>query len=956
MALPFRLKSGRIFFLKIDLPAFLAFALFAGLIFFYLIPGFEKTMMERKRNLIHEITSSVYSLLDYYHSLEMQGIMDEETAKDEAKSAISKIRYGGELKDYFWITDRFPRMIVHPYRPELDGTDLTGYRDSRGKAIFVEFVNAVAPTGENYVEYMWQWNDDSTRIVPKLSYVRLFEPWGWIIGTGIYIEDVRSEIRKMEFRAFAISGLIGLIIIILLAVISGQSHKIERKRSMAEAELQKSRELYKTLAEAASEGVFVLSSGGIQANKTLLSWLGYNEEELAGIKIREILISPELPGLEDIDTFYEELTTRRYTDCTLKLKDGSLLMSHADFSRILLGGSRAVLVVIRPAGSVRALPGFTPQISLMDEISTGFFKISYGRKNRFIHATDPVLKMLGFNNMQDLLPYTIGSFFADPAQMKAFRRALEMKERITAREILLKRRDGVEFWALLNLMVVENNPPEIWCEGTIEILAAPMMKNSRPVVDLAGFSASYIMEMPVTSFMQKPVICNGRETIGEIVALMKQPDTEYILVTDDDGDPVGIADSAVIGIYLAEGGSAQDEIFRLMSSPPGYIHSGAKVSEAFNIINEGNARGLLVTSGDNEERKVWGIIGLHQLSSAFFSSPEIIFREIEVAESDGMLNEIFLKARKLTSSMIMGHSDPYATVQFISAVADAICRRILTLCLESSGTPPCRFAFIQTGSAGRREQTLSTDQDNCIIFEDREGEELKNASEYFVALGKKINDMLAGAGFRYCSGRKMAGNPLWCQPLSRWKKYFSDWITMPGPEEILEISIFFDFRYCYGDPALADELREYVSKDLRTSDIYFHHMTAAWKQFTPLTNIRSGKVTDIKKLIMPLTGIIRLYALRSGINAYSTIERVIGLYSLKVLDNNLLRDTIRAWKDLTSLRLIHQVSCIDNGIEPDNIIDLQLFDTEIIGSAEQAASTIGDLLLKAGNDFYTTTI
>ena len=122
-------KSGRIFFLKIDLPALFAFALFAGLIFFYLIPGFEKTIMERKRNLIHEITASAYSLLDYYHSLEVQGIIDGEKAREEARSAISKIRYGGELKDYFWITDRYPRMIVHPYRPELNGTDLTGYKD-----------------------------------------------------------------------------------------------------------------------------------------------------------------------------------------------------------------------------------------------------------------------------------------------------------------------------------------------------------------------------------------------------------------------------------------------------------------------------------------------------------------------------------------------------------------------------------------------------------------------------------------------------------------------------------------------------------------------------------------------------------------------------------------------------------------------------------------------------------
>ncbi len=956
MAISSRLKSGRIFFLKIDLPAFLAFALFAGLIFFYLIPGFEKAMMERKRNLIHEITASAYSLLDYYHSLEKQGIIDGDKAKEEARSAISKIRYGDELKDYFWITDRHPRMIVHPYRPELNGTDLTGYLDSRGKAIFVEFVDAVALTGENYVEYMWQWNDDSTRVVPKLSYVRLFEPWGWIIGTGIYIEDVRSEIRKMEFRALAISGLIGLLIVILLAAVSRQSHKIEKKRSLAEAELHKSRELYKTLAEAASEGVLVLSSGGIQANKTLLSWLDYNDEDLADLKIQDILVTPLLPGLEDLDTLYEELAARRYSECTMKLKDGSLMMSHADFSRILLGGSKAVLVVIRPAGSIKTLPGFSPHITLTDGISTGFFKISYGRKNRFIFATGPVLKMLGFDDIKDLMPYTLGSFFAEPAQLKTFRRALEKKERISNREVLLKSADGIEFWALINLMVVESNLPEIWCEGTIELLTTRIMKNNRPVVNLAGYSASFIMEMPVFSIMQEPVFCKTRQTVEEVTALMKTNGTEYAIVTDEKGDPAGIASAAAIGIRLGEGASSGEEIEKLMSSPPGYIDSCTTVNEAFNILSKGRAGSLLVTSGEDQNRKVIGIISLDQLADSFFTSPGILFREIDQAHSSEMLKEIFLKARKLTASMIMGHSDPDSTVQFISAVADRICSRILALCLEAAGTPPCRFAFIQTGSAGRMEQTLSTDQDNGIIYEDCEGEELKRAHEYFVSLGKRINDMLAAAGYRYCPGKKMAGNPLWCQPLSRWKKYFSDWITMPGPEEILEISIFFDFRYCYGDPVLVDELREYISKGLHTSDIYFHHMAAAWKRFAPLTNIRTDKATDIKKLIMPLTGIVRLYSLRSGINASTTIERIIGLYSLESLDSILLRDLIRAWKDLTFLRLTHQVSCIEKGVEPDNIVDLHLFDSEITGSVERAALTISELLLKAGNDFYTSTI
>lgn len=216
--------------------------------------------------------------------------------------------------------------------------------------------------------------------------------------------------------------------------------------------------------------------------------------------------------------------------------------------------------------------------------------------------------------------------------------------------------------------------------------------------------------------------------------------------------------------------------------------------------------------------------------------------------------------------------------------------------------------------------------------------------------------MLAEIGYKYCIGEKMAGNPLWCQPVTAWKKYFRDWIKMPGPSEVLEMSIFFDFRFCFGDSGLAEELREYVRKDLRTSDIYFHHMASAWKQFAPLVNIKTDKKTDIKKLLMPLTGIIRLYALKYGINGFSTIERIIELYSGKYLDHILLRDLIRAWKDLTSIRLMHHMSCINNGEEPDNIIDFHITDSDTLCLAVQAAGSINDLMHKAGNDFYTETI
>lgn len=946
-----RLK--KIFIPKIDLPALFAFAFFAGLIFFYLIPGFEKAMMDRKRELIYEITSSAYSLLEYYHSLEINGTLERKEAEEQARSAVNTIRYGDEGKDYLWITDMSPRMIIHPYRPDLNGKDLTDFRDSKGKTIFVEFVKAVSPSGESYVEYMWQWNDDSTRIVPKLSYVRKFEPWSWIVGTGIYIEDVQAEINRMELRALIISGIIGVAIIILLLAISRQSHKIEQKRNDAEEELRKSRELYRTLAEAASEGVMIWSGQKLQANKTLLSWLGYTGEEIQNIPLKQILLSHETGEFNDSDTLYEELSTRRYVECVLKKKDENVIKSHANLSRILLGDMRAVLIVFRPVESISIQPGYIPQPPLMNSIITGFFRITFGRKNRFLHATRPALQILGFNSLQDLTPHTIDSFFVNPLQFKEFRSALAARKDIFNKEVLLRRYGGEQFWALVSVMVVESNAEGTWCEGTIEPLAASSFNNNSLNIDLIEYSSSFIMNAPVSSISRPHIECHENISVRRAVSIMMENSTHVVVVINKNREPMGIIDSETIGYRLAQGISPETAIYRLMSSPPSFVSNNSSISEAYNMIHTSLRKCLLVLSEQNE---VSGIVTADELTGVFSKAPKLIISEIENAGSIFALQTIFLNSRKTAISMILGHADPSAVTMYLSTLADAFCKRVLTLCLEEAGEPPCRFAFIQTGSAGRREQTLLTDQDNAIIFENLKGEKLKEAETYFVSLGKKVNEMLSSTGYNLCRGQNMAGNPKWCQPLDKWKKYFSDWIKMPGPEELLEISIFFDFRFCYGSPGLSDELREYIKKDLKTNDIFFHHMTAAWKQFNPPANILSVNNTDIKRLIMPLTGIIRLYALKYGINGLSTFERIIDLYSGKHLDHLLLFETLRAYKDLSSIRLNHQMGCINKGKEPDNLVDFLLINSDLYNYAERAVITINNLILKAGSDFYTDTI
>ncbi len=149
----------------------------------------------------------------------------------------------------FWINDLNSRIIMHPYRPELEGEDLTEFRDKHGKAIFMEFVQVAKERGSGFVDYYWQWKDQPERVVKKRSFVREFEPWGWVVGTGIYLDDVDQEIA--EYR----NMLTGIFLATLL-VIAGLKLYILRQTALAEEEretlvgaLQDSEERYRTIAE-----------------------------------------------------------------------------------------------------------------------------------------------------------------------------------------------------------------------------------------------------------------------------------------------------------------------------------------------------------------------------------------------------------------------------------------------------------------------------------------------------------------------------------------------------------------------------------------------------------------------------------------------------------------------------------------------------------------------------------
>jgi methyl-accepting chemotaxis protein len=157
----------------------------------------------------------------------------EHRFQDEAKQQIGNLRFGPDNKDYFFIIDTDVKAVMHPIKPELNGKDLSGFQDPKGKKLFAEMARVSKEKGEGFVEYMWEKPGEKDP-VRKISYVKLFKEWNWIVGTGIYIDDidkamqaqekdVASAIGKQRWWIIAVSAMLTLIAGIVVSLLA---HKI----------------------------------------------------------------------------------------------------------------------------------------------------------------------------------------------------------------------------------------------------------------------------------------------------------------------------------------------------------------------------------------------------------------------------------------------------------------------------------------------------------------------------------------------------------------------------------------------------------------------------------------------------------------------------------------------------------------------------------------------------------
>lgn len=244
------------------------------------IPLIRHALMKQKRACVRSLTESAWTVLDRFGTCVKEGELTAEQARRHAADVVRSMRYGPNELAYYWISDVNCALIAHSHRRELEGQDVGALQDPSGVHLFREFAEVARTSGAGFVEYQWQWNNDPSRIGAKLSYVKVYEPWGWIVGTGVYIDDVQREIAGITGKLnLAYAGLL-VVAGTFSVLVFRHSRRVERLRR----EVERSSYWHLGAMRSVANGIVITDPDGdiTWVNPAFSRLTGYSPAEAIG--------------------------------------------------------------------------------------------------------------------------------------------------------------------------------------------------------------------------------------------------------------------------------------------------------------------------------------------------------------------------------------------------------------------------------------------------------------------------------------------------------------------------------------------------------------------------------------------------------------------------------------------------------------------------------------------------
>ena len=331
--------------------------------------------------------------------------------------------------------------------------------------------------------------------------------------------------------------------------------------------------------------------------------------------------------------------------------------------------------------------------------------------------------------------------------------------------------------------------------------------------------------------------------------------------------------------------------------------------------------------------RIIGVITAHDIMVMQGRTPMSLFREIMHQRTLEGLHPLGQRIAHVVRGLVEEGARAGAITRMITVFNDLMLEKVLSLLQRELGPAPVPFCWMCMGSEGRREQTFMTDQDNALVIRDTEDPVIRKAAEfYFSVFTEQAVTHLDACGFKRCKGDMMSSNPRWRMEQAGWTTQFTGWIRRPEPEEVLNSSIFFDFRSGYGRADYVDALWRQVLEEAAANELFQRHLAAdCLRMRPPLSFFRNFIVEkdgqhrntlDLKKRGgLPFVDFARVMALRCGIRETNTMDRLSALETAGHIPVQLGREAREAYEFVMHLRLVHQVAQIERGEEPDNHVD-----------------------------------
>ncbi|KIH76937.1 CBS domain-containing protein [Geoalkalibacter ferrihydriticus] len=474
--------------------------------------------------------------------------------------------------------------------------------------------------------------------------------------------------------------------------------------------------------------------------------------------------------------------------------------------------------------------------------------------------------------------------------------------------------------------------------------------------------AENVFFLPVKDFCQRNVVtCSPDQRLVEAAEIMREKNISSVVVCDGSA-PIGIlTDRDLRNKVIARGLDPQSLIVHsIMNAPLIVVREEDFLFEALYRMTHHNIHRVGVV---DRTGKLTGIITNSDILRLQSRSPQQVMRDIEHAQDVDELKKLHRQVQELVVHLLGTGVATRDLVRTIAHLNDRLLIRLIALTREQSFPDLTdRFAFLVLGSEGRGEQTLTTDQDNAIVYADdlppADIARLEKFSQILI-------DNLISIGVPPCPGGIMAKNEAWRRSLQSWTKVLDRWMGSATPENILNGSMFFDLRTLHGDESFERALKEQVAENLQRNDGFLARTAANVQRFKPPLGL-FGRIKvetegdyigmlDVKKAgIFAITEGIKVLALEAGIFTGGTRERMHALQDAKVLGRKLVADLEASFDFLVSLRLRGQVSALKAGRDPINYIALTQLNRMETGRLRLALQEVKAFQEILGTHFQTT--